>query len=114
MLAFYRDVLGLSVIAQHKTADGTLRSVWMGLPGAFLALETVEGAAAAPAPFRNQAPGWFLVALRIAPEEREAVREELQRAGVAIENETRWTLYVRDPEGNRVAFSHHPDAAARP
>ncbi|HXX30163.1 MAG TPA: glyoxalase, partial [Myxococcaceae bacterium] len=31
--------------------------------------------------------------------------------GVAVEHETRWTLYVRDPEGNRVALSHHPQPA---
>ncbi len=111
MVAFYRDVLGLRVLAEHKGEDGKPRSVWMGLPGAFLALETVTGGPVAPAPFRNQAPGWFLVALRIAAADRERVRAELARARVAVEHETRWTLYVRDPEGNRVALSHHPQAA---
>lgn len=111
MVAFYRDVLGLSVLAEHRTEDGQLRSVWMGLPGAFLALETVVGAPLPPAPFRNQAPGWFLLALRIPAAERAQVRAELQRAHVAVEHETRWTLYVRDPEGNRVALSHHPHEA---
>jgi glyoxylase I family protein len=108
MVAFYREVLGLTVLAEHAGPDGTPRSVWLGLPGAFLALETVTGGPAVPAPFRNQAPGWFLVALRIAASDRERVRAELQRARVEVEHETRWTLYVRDPEGNRVALSHHP------
>jgi glyoxylase I family protein len=108
MVAFYRDVLGLQVVAEHTGADGKLRSVWMGLPGAFLALETVTGEANAPTPFRDESPGYFLVALRISPMDRERVRAELARARVVVEHETRWTLYVRDPEGNRVAFSHHP------
>ncbi len=108
MVAFYRDVLGLPVLAEHRGQDGQLRSVWMGLSGAFLALETVVAEAPAAAPFRHGVPGWFLVALRIAPEARGQVRAELERAQVAVEHETRWTLYVRDPEGNRVALSHHP------
>lgn len=111
MVAFYREVLGLPVVAEHSGADGRTRSVWMGLPGAFLALETVRAEPPSQTPFRNQVPGWFLVALRIAARDRERVRIELQRANVAVEHETRWTLYVRDPEGNRVALSHHPQAA---
>ncbi len=114
MVAFYGEVLGLPVLAEHRGEDGKLRSVWMALPGAFLALETVTGAPVEPAPFRNQAPGWFLVALRIAAKDRERVRTELERARVAVEHETRWTLYVRDPEGNRVALSHHPQPAGTP
>jgi glyoxylase I family protein len=108
MVAFYREVLGLSVIAEHPGRDGKPRSVWMALSGAFLALETVTGLPATPAPFRNQTPGWFLVALRISATDRERVRMELERAQVPVEHETEWTLYVRDPEGNRVALSHHP------
>ena len=114
MVAFYRDVFGLPVIAEHLDADGKARSAWMGMPGGFLALETVRGAPLPTALFRNEAPGWFLVALRIAPSDRERVRAELGRAKVLVEHETRWTLYVRDPEGNRVALSHHPDSALEP
>jgi glyoxylase I family protein len=113
MVAFYRDVLGLPVLAEHPGPDGKPRSVWLQLPGAFLALETVTGAAGKPSSFRNEAPGWFLVALRIPPEDRERVRSELAHANVALEHETQWTLYVRDPEGNRVALSHHPHPESR-
>jgi len=108
MVAFYREVLGLPVVAEHLGADGTLRSVWLGIAGAFLALETVTGEPPTPTHFRNQKPGWFLVALKISAADRERVRVELGRAQVAVEHETAWTLYVRDPEGNRVALSHHP------
>jgi glyoxylase I family protein len=108
MVAFYREVLGLSLLAEHPGPNGAPRSVWLGLPGAFLALETVTGPTVAPAGFRNEVPGWFLVALRISATDRERVRAELARARVPVEHETEWTLYVRDPEGNRVALSHHP------
>ncbi len=111
MVAFYRQVLGLPVVAEHRREDGSLRSVWLGLPGAFLALEAVAGEAPSPPPATRTGRGWSLVALRIAPSERASVRAELERAQVPVEHETRWTLYVRDPEGNRVAFSHHPHPA---
>jgi glyoxylase I family protein len=114
MVAFYREVLGLSLLEEHLGTDGKPRSVWLGLPGAFLALETVTGAPAPPASFRNEVPGWFLVALRISATEREGVRRELARARVPVEHETEWTLYVRDPEGNRVALSHHPHPRGAP
>ena len=106
---FYRDVLGLSELQRHHRADGSLRSIWVGVPGGgFLALEEVSGEPPA-GPFRHEQPGLFLLALRIAPQERARAVEALARAGVALEHQTRWTVYVRDPEGNRVALSHHPE-----
>ncbi len=111
MVAFYREVLGLPLLAEHQREDGSLRSVWLGLPGAFLALEAIGKEAASAAPAASAPSGWFLLALRIAPGERAAARAQLERAQVPVEHETRWTMYVRDPEGNRVALSHHPHAA---
>lgn len=108
--AFYREVLGLPELERHHGAEGLLRSIWLDAGGGgFLALERV-GTAPAPAPeFRDGRPGIFLVALRIRAVDRARVRAELERRGVPLVHETRWTLYVRDPEGNRVALSHHPD-----
>ena len=31
------------------------------------------------------------------------------RLEVPVLHQTRWTVYFRDPEGNRLALSHHPD-----
>jgi glyoxylase I family protein len=107
--AFYREVLGLSELKRHYRSDGSLRSVWVGVPGGgFLALEEVSGEPE-PGPFRSERPGLFLLALRIPKAERARAVEALGRAGVAVEHETKWTVYVRDPEGNRVALSHHPE-----
>jgi catechol 2,3-dioxygenase-like lactoylglutathione lyase family enzyme len=107
--AFYREVLGFPELKRHLRADGSLRSVWVEVPGGgFLALEEVSGEPE-PGPFRNERPGLFLLAFRIRPEARARVVEAFARSGVPLENETRWTVYVRDPEGNRVALSHHPE-----
>lgn len=106
--AFYRDVLGLPEQARHHRADGALRSVWLTLPGqAFLAVEAAS-LAPAPQPFRTETPGWLLVALRISAAERAEVVRRLNAAGFPVVHQTRWTVYVQDPEGNRVALSHHP------
>jgi hypothetical protein len=51
------------------------------------------------------------VALRIAPGERGAWERRLQAAGVPVVDRSRWTLYLQDPEGNRIGLSHHPDEA---
>jgi glyoxylase I family protein len=107
--AFYRDVLGFPEMKRHHRPDGSLRSVWVEVPGGgFLALEEVT-AEPEPGPFRHERPGLFLLAFRITKAGRARVVETLARAGVPLEHETRWTVYVRDPEGNRVAFSHHPE-----
>ena len=106
---FYREVLGFSELKRHHRPDGSLRSVWVGVPGGgFLALEEVTGEPE-PGPFRSERPGLFLLAFRISKSARAGVVEALARAGVPLEHETRWTVYVRDPEGNRVALSHHPE-----
>src|SRR5262249_35409857 len=97
----------LSEQARLHRDDGQLRSIWLTVPGGFLALERVD-AIPDVTPFRHSRPGWHLVALRIERSARESVEAELLRHGVRIEHQTRWTLYVRDPEGNRVGLSHHP------
>jgi glyoxylase I family protein len=114
---FYREVLGLAVIKRWPARDGNVdaeRSVWLDTgDGAFLALERVAGGAtAAEDAARAERPGLHLVALRIERAAREAWVQRLATAGVAVEARTAFTLYVRDPEGNRVGLSHWPDETA--
>jgi hypothetical protein len=52
------------------------------------------------------------VALGIARGERAAWERRLSDAGVPVEYRTAFTLYVRDPEGNRVGLSHWPEEEA--
>lgn len=114
VLPFYRDVLGLHERVRHSREDGSLRSIWMDVPGGgFLALEETA-AQPTPTPFRDPTPGWLLLALRIRPEDRHEVEAHLARHGVEVVHRSRWTLYVRDPEGNRIGLSHHPEDAPAP
>jgi len=107
---FYREVLGLPERERHLAPDGAVRSIWLDVGGGgFLALERVEARPAPDPAFRDGRPGLFLIALRIPSSDRARVRAELERRAIPLVHETRWTLYVRDPEGNRVALSHHPD-----
>lgn len=109
---FYVEVLGLPVVRRWPAEGGGDRSVWLGLGGeAFLALERA-GEPAAPGPFADPAAGLHLVALRIGAAERGGWEARLAAAGVPVIHRTRWTLYLQDPEGNRLGLSHHPDDAA--
>ena len=110
---FYREVLGLPELQRHHRPDGSLRSIWVGIPSGFLALEEATDTVASE-PFRHGRPGLLLLALRIDAAARSAARAELARKGIDVVHETRWTLYVRDPEGNRIALSHHPDDPPAP
>ena len=108
---FYVDVLGLSVLRRWPWDDGRPgeRSVWLsvGAGEEFLALESCE-AERPPAPFRDPHGGLHLVALRILPSERQQWERTLAERGVEVVHRTKWTLYLRDPEGNRIGLSHFP------
>ena len=110
--AFYREVLGLPLMAEHHRPDGTLRSVWLSLggpsPEGFVALEACDGEVVVT-PFRDPSPGPHLLALRISREDRAEALRALTAKGIEIVHQTRWSFYFRDPEGNRVALSHHPE-----
>ena len=99
---FYLEVVGLPELSRQTKSDGRLRSVWLSLsasgdPAAgFLAVE--EGAHFGPA----------MVALKIHAADRRVLLARLYERKVVVVKETRWTVYVEDPAGNRVAFSHHP------
>lgn len=103
---FYSEVFELEELSRHEDARGKLRSVWLDLGGAILMVERtrrsrpqVEGLDA----------GVFLLAFDVEPAQREAMISRLEEAGAAIESETEFTTYARDPEGNRVAISHYPE-----
>ncbi len=104
--AFYRDVLRLPQVATHRYEDGALRSIWLSLGNAVLMVEhttqervRVDGVGA----------GAFLIAVQWA-DGLVSGEEWLQEHGVTIEARSQYSLYSRDPEGNRVALSVYPIA----
>jgi glyoxylase I family protein len=113
MERFYRSLFELEVLQRHLDGQGAERSVWLKLEGGFLALERAPtGSAFAPrGAFSDARVGYYVFALAIARSEREAWERRLEGAGVAIDRRTGFSLFFRDPEGNRLAVSHHPVAA---
>ncbi|MFL5322509.1 MAG: VOC family protein [Myxococcaceae bacterium] len=108
--AFYSGVLEFREQVRHRNPDGSLRSIWMGMGEgpAFIALEaTTEPPVGTP--FRHPRPGLHLLALRISRDDRAAILRRLNEQQIPVEHESRWTVYVRDPEGNRIGLSHHPE-----
>lgn len=110
---FYGGVLGLPVLRRWQGEDGDgERSIWFDLhDGGFLAVERVDGAPRPRDGFYTDDLGIHLVALAIERGARDAWEAHLVAAGHEIVHRTDYTLYVRDPEGNRVGLSHWPDAA---
>jgi catechol 2,3-dioxygenase-like lactoylglutathione lyase family enzyme len=109
---FYKETLGLRELRRWPNKDGSPgeRSVWLDVgDGGFLALERVAGGpTCAEDAARAERPGLHLIALGIARDERAEWERRLAAAGVPVEARTAFTLYVRDPEGNRVGLSHWP------
>jgi glyoxylase I family protein len=103
---FYRELFGLVETARHHDAAGALRSIWLDLEGALLMIELtasparrVEGVGSGP----------FLIAFRVSHAERQRLEQALQARGHTIEARSAFSSYSRDPDGNRIAISHHPD-----
>ena len=108
--AFYRELFELPVLQRWPDGQGGERSVWLGLHDGFIALEKAPPGTALPprGEFGDARAGFYVFALRIEKAERAAWEARLQKAGVAIERRTAYSLFFRDPEGNRLAVSHHP------
>jgi glyoxylase I family protein len=97
--SFYVDLLGL----RRTRTQGDL-SVWLSSGDAILMIErAAEGEP--PIPHGSME----MVAFGIPASERDTVVARLRDASVAIEAETRFTVYFRDPDGRRVGVSHFPD-----
>jgi catechol 2,3-dioxygenase-like lactoylglutathione lyase family enzyme len=111
MEAFYGRVLGLPVLRRWQ-GEGATRSIWFDLhDGGFLAIERVDGTPRPREGFYTDDLGIHMVALAIKRDERDAWEAHLTAAGYEVVHRTDYTIYVRDPEGNRVGLSHWPDAA---
>jgi catechol 2,3-dioxygenase-like lactoylglutathione lyase family enzyme len=102
---FYRDVLGLELLAR---ADDRLTALRCGHATLLLfnpAVSSVPG----PIP-EHGGRGAGHIAFIIEHHERDAWREHLQHRGIDIEREIHWeeggtSIYVRDPAGNSVELA---------
>jgi catechol 2,3-dioxygenase-like lactoylglutathione lyase family enzyme len=99
---FYTVVLGLRVL-RHEQG----RSVWLDAAGTILMLERREENEPAPDPTSMD-----LVCFAMAPEDHRPIVDRLASANVAIEGQTAYTIYFRDPDGRRIGMSSYPVALA--
>ena len=106
---FYRHAFDLVERARHFYANGTLRSVWLDLGGSLL---MIEASRADERVIEGIGRGLFLIAFEVSVAERARMEARLVALGGALETRGRFTSYARDPEGNRVALSHYPEAGA--
>lgn len=98
-LAFYAGVLGLPELRRAHDERGTLRAAWLGAGTVVLMLERrLRGAG----PEDGSAH-----VLAFAASDLHAWQRRLAEAGVALDDRTEHTLYVRDPDGHRVGLSDH-------
>lgn len=112
--AFYGEALGLRELRRWQNDQGADRSIWYALEeegGCFLAVELAAANSTENWAKSDGDPGWHCIALAIQPSEREYIRNRLAHAGIAIERESPYTLYIRDPDGALIGLSHYPDAA---
>lgn len=105
---FYSYLLGLTEKTTQQTSTGDLRSVWYDLgDGILFMLEQGEGEKG------DSDLGWHLISLLITRDERLVWRRRLIDSGISIEAESPYSLFFRDPEGNRVALTHYPDGVEK-
>lgn len=99
---FYIDMFAMSVVR-----DALPRSLWLGLGGcAVLMIEVRETGEPTLV-----AGSMELVAFRVDDTQREQVRAKAMAAG-CFDGETRFTVYLRDPDGRRVGVSSYDLAVA--
>lgn len=102
---FYQAAFELNFDRENRTAEGTLRSIWLRAGALLLMIEKTD---AAPSRVEGVGKGPFLLAFSIDAERRSEVELRLEQLGAPIESRTSFTSYARDPEGNRIAISHFP------
>ena len=94
--AFYSGVLGFPEVRRFEEGDG-VRSIWLRAGDAILMLETALRGAGPDA-----GSGHVLV---FAVDALPAWEERLAAGGIAVDDRTAYTLYLRDPDGHRVGLT---------
>ena len=96
-LAFYTGVLGLTERRRFQEPDGRLRSAWLQAGTLVLMLEQrLRGTG-------SETGSGHVLAFAVS--DLAAWEARLATVGVAIDDRTAQTLFVRDPDGHRVGLS---------
>ena len=98
---FYVELLGLPLVRQQDHA------LWVNAGDLIVMLELCPGPVVDDE-WKAAAPGPFCLVFAVDPPGRLRIKQRLLEAGVAVDHESTFTTYVRDPFGCRLGFSHHP------
>jgi catechol 2,3-dioxygenase-like lactoylglutathione lyase family enzyme len=95
--AFYSGFLGLPELRRFEEEPEGLRSVWLAAGPTVVMLEKrLKG---------NGPDAGSGHVLALAVDNLREWEERLGAAGIAVEERTAYTLYLRDPDGHRVGLS---------
>ncbi len=94
---FYTHIVGLVEVRDRSGG------VWLDADGTVVMIEEAIESEPLPSPTSME-----LIAFAIEPEEKSQLLERLDANSCEVESRTDYTLYVRDPDGRRIAFSHYP------
>lgn len=98
---FYGEVLRLDLVDQKKNGE-ELRSLWFKVGDIIL---MIEKEAQLKEESKVNRPGWDILVFQIEKKQQDQWRRHLLENHIQIEDETDYTLYFRDPEGNRLGLS---------
>ena len=101
---FYSQTFGLDEQTRHFDDSGALRSVWLARGGTVLMIEKSEFEAPR---VNTMGRGPFLLAF--PPPPGKSAMAFLAELGIAVESTSEYSVYFRDLEDNRVAFSNWPE-----
>ena len=103
MVSFYERHTPLCFLQNNYEKNGDLRSTWLTHEGFILMLELTSEKRQKVV---GTGAGLFLIAFKLTNETQ--LREQLAQAKIEVESETASSIYLRDPEGHRLAFSKFP------
>lgn len=101
---FYEHGIGLERLKVHYEKDGhEIRSIWLRSASVVLMVERTDSSPALPA--SPLIPGWST--LVFGGDFDASYKERIRSLGGRDDGQTDYTLYFRDPDGNRFGLSHY-------
>ena len=106
LAGFYQLLFGFDPERRFEDEFG-LRSIWLRHGHLRLMFERSEVGGSTNRSFDEDPIGLHLLAFQIGEDEHTAWKRILDEAGCPVVHETEHTIYLQDPEGNRVGLSSY-------
>jgi glyoxylase I family protein len=101
---FYEKGVGLERLKVHYENDGReVRSIWLSSNSVVLMIERTDSAERVEA--APLVPGWATLVFGGAFDSSD--EERIRSCGGTVDGQTDYTLYFRDPDGNRFGLSRY-------